>query len=337
VAPGGAGGPAPSVSSPIPVKPVLAGLVDRNVLPPQAYWGSVDNFVIQADWASLQPQAGGPLAVNNPIDQDIAKVRGLERAHPNVHFSLKLRVFGGVDAPDWAKSLGGPPVPVKDPMSGATGTVGRFWTSAYGQAYDTLEQDLAARYDQVPELLQVEMGRCTMFTDEPLIRDAQDPSTVRALEAAGYTTAADLTCQEQQIAAHQVWQQTRSGMAFNPYDVFQGDQVQADDAISLQLMRYCRAALGARCVIENNSLRAPISGLGPQYGPMYQDMYQTGGPRCFQTAIAAKVGSLQQTLNQAISWGASAVELPGGYEQMMTPQGLSSYERQLQTNGALYS
>jgi hypothetical protein len=40
---------------------------------------------------------------------------------------IKLRVFAGTSAPDWAKRLDGTPIPVQDDY-GRAGTIGRFWT-----------------------------------------------------------------------------------------------------------------------------------------------------------------------------------------------------------------
>jgi hypothetical protein len=170
---------------------------------------------------------------------------------------------------------------------------------------------LAARYDSVPEIREVTMSRCTTVYDEPFIRDRNSPATVAALRAAGYTQAADVRCLNDQIDAHAVWRSTRSGLALSPYQRIDpaagGDGV----AITVPLMTLCRTRLGARCVLENNSLRTPLQ--GGDYTPMYARIQQLGPPISFQTATAAKLGGLETVIGIAVGMGASAVELPRGY------------------------
>jgi hypothetical protein len=47
---------------------------------------------------------------------------------------------------------------------------------------------------------------------------------------------------------------------------------------------------------------------------MYQAMSTRGAPISFQTAAAARVGSITETLALAANLGASSVELPAGYQ-----------------------
>jgi hypothetical protein len=65
-------------------------------------------------------------------------------------------------------------------------------------------------------------------------------------------------------------------------------------------------------VLENNSLRNPLQ--GGDYTPMYARIQQLGPPISFQTATAAKLGGLQSVIGIAVGMGASAVELPKGYD-----------------------
>src|SRR6266540_4237685 len=82
------------------LKPVLGGLLDRHHVPEERFRGVVKGFVATIPWATLQPEADAPLAARNLIDQAISVARA-ER------LKLKLRVTAGIDAPDWAKRLGG--------------------------------------------------------------------------------------------------------------------------------------------------------------------------------------------------------------------------------------
>jgi hypothetical protein len=302
--------PTPSVQptlQPASLKPVLAGLLDRNGPPPAAYLPVMGGFVVNVNWADIQTASGAPIASNNAIDQAISTLHQID---PSGRMGLKVRLFAGIYAPDWAKSLGGAPLVVADPVTGASGTVGRFWNDDFGAAYADLQTKLAAKYDSAPEIREITISRCTTVYAEPFIRDARDPAAVSALLGAGFTVDADHRCHAEEILAHQVWTHTRSDLSFNPYQVL-GGSTRTDEAFTEQMMSFCRSSLGARCVLANNSLRTPL-----QFPAMYAAIQALGPPIAFQTAVLAKVGSLGATIQAAISLGASSVELPAGYQSI---------------------
>ncbi len=316
----GTASPSPSAAvSPTPspvIKPALAGLLDRDGPPPTAYASVFGGFAVNVQWAQLQSSAGGDITANNPIDQAIAQVRQID---PTGKVGLKIRLLAGISAPQWAKQLDGAPVPVFDPITGAAGTIGRFWTADFGSAYSDLMTKLAAKYDSTPEVREITISRCTTVYAEPFIRDAGSPTTVSALLAAGFTVAADQQCHRDEIAAHDAWKSTRSDLSFNPYQVLGGPTRQIDESFTEQMMELCRSTLGARCVLANNSLRMP-----PQYPDMYNRMKELGPPISFQTSSLNKIGNFGQTLDTAISLGAGSVELPAGFEGT-APATLASY------------
>lgn len=325
--PQGSASPSPHV---LDLKPVIGGLLDRNGPPPPSYLSSLAGFVVNVYWMDLQPVSGATLAADNAIDQAITEVRSLNATY-HMHLALKVRLFAGVWAPTWVKNLGGTPVVIDNPQGGNTGTIGRFWTDAFGTAYNQLESLLAAKYDTVPEIREVTIARCTTFYDEPFIRDTTSPATVTALLAAGYTVAADQTCQQQEIQASIVWQHTNSDLSFNPYQVINSDgSTSTDVAYTDSMMEYCRQTLGAACVLENNSLRDTPQGAG--YLAMYENMTSLGKPIAFQTATAVRIGSLTQVLAYAESLGADSVELPAGYESLATPAVFATVTRTLAAN-----
>jgi len=296
-----------SGGTPPPLKPVIGGVLDRKGMPAQAQWGAIDAFVVTATWAQLQPTNGGPLATDNPIDQALAAVRA--PGGPST-MKLKLRIPAGINAPEWAKHLGGEPVPMV--FGNKQVTVGRFWTAAFGQAYQDLQTKLAARYDAVPEIAQTEISRCTTFWTEPYWRQWQKDVNRRPFLEAGYTAAADDQCHTEEIEAHAVWARTRSGLAFAPFWRMAPDGTTTyDEAYTEQMMRSCRSVLGRRCVLENYSLRWPLlSGL---YDQMYAAMKTLGPPLAFQTANPAKVGDWAAALNWAADIGTNSVELNMSY------------------------
>lgn len=306
------------------LKPPLAGLLDRDGPAPAPYLPAMGGFVVNVHWKDLQPTAGAPIATNNAIDQAIAT---LHKIDPSGRMGLKVRLFAGIYAPDWAKSLGGRPILVGDPVTGASGTVGRFWNADFGAAYNDLQIKLAAKYDSAPEIREITISRCTTVYAEPFIRDTANPAAVVALLAAGFTVAADQQCHREQILAHQVWTRTRSDLSFNPYQLV-GTFGRSDEAFTEEMMDFCRSTLGARCVLANNSLRTPL-----QFPDMYAHMQSLGPPIAFQTAVRAKLGDLGATIQAAISLGAGSVELPTGFESM-TPASMTKYDSGLAANAA---
>lgn len=292
---GGPAGSSPTSSSSL--KPILSGLISENGPPPTAYLHTVKNFVVAANWADLQPQSGGPIVTPNAIDHGIAVARAN-------NLSIKVRLYGGIHAPDWAKNIDGPPVAIHDPVDNVSGTIGRFWTTDYGKAYQDLITKLAALYDAVPEVKEIIAARCTTVYSEPFIRDTGDPTTVRNLINAGFTTAADQTCQEQQITAHKVFVHTRTGVAFSEYQQINADGSTARNlSFSEAMVRYCRQILGWRCSIENNAIRASST------SPLYAFFKTQGAPIAFQTAGANRVGNVQRAIQLAVSYGATSVEV----------------------------
>jgi hypothetical protein len=331
--PSGTPSPSSTASGPTPpvldLKPVLSGLLDRNGVPPDAYVTSLGGFVVQAKWSDLQPSPGAQLASDNAVDTAINDVRTLN-ATDHIDLGLKIRILAGVWAPAWAKDLGGAPISLLNPQNGAEGTVGRFWSDAFGNAYDQFVSLLAAKYDSVPEVREVTIARCTTFYDEPSILDTGYQPNDTALLAAGYTVAADEECQRQEVDANAVWQHTHSDLALNPYEVVTSTgSVRTDEPFTESMMQYCRHVLGSACVLENNSLRSPVQ---PGYVTMYASMQSLGQPLAFQTATVTRVGSLDDTLAYAISLGANSVELPGGYEALGAPANFASTTRALAAN-----
>jgi hypothetical protein len=310
------------------LKSPLLGLLDRQGAPPASFYSVIDGYVINVSWASLQASAGGPITSNNAIDKAIVQVR-LANAS-GAHMALKLRAAAGIQAPAWAKSIGGAPISVRDPNSRVTGTVGRFWTPAFGLAYADFETKLAAKYDGVLEIREVTISRCTTIYDEPFIRQMSDPATIANLWKAGYTYTADQTCQQQSVQAHAVWKLTRSDLSFNPYqEILSATSVKTDEAYTQSMITYCGATLGANCIVENNSLRS--TSLGTDYDAMYAAMKAQSGNVVFQTATMARVGSLSATLQMAVGYGAGSVELPSGY-QTAKPSTFSAARSQLIAN-----
>ncbi len=286
------------------VKPVITGLLDRKGMPSSAYVPRLDGFVVLVSWADLQPTAFGPIAQGNAIDRAVAAVRTTPGAS---HLRLKLRVLSGIDAPAWAKDLAGGPVKVYHGRK--LYTLGKFWTPAFGAAYEDLQAKLAARYDAEPEVVEVVISRCTVMTAEPFLRAVRpDTRTMESMVAGGYTANTDEVCQREEIDAHRVWTTTRAGLTLDPYDRLLTDATAVqDEAFTEQMMDYCRRTLGTRCVLENNAVAAPL--LPEPYPTMYRAITTRGAPIGYQTRNAQRIGDWYQALTWSAEEGANHVEL----------------------------
>jgi hypothetical protein len=329
------------VPSPAPIssglKPLLTGLLNRTGAPPAAYRAAEGGYDVQGthdaqgdpdvgdvSWAELQATPGGPITSGNAIDRAINDVRAWNAANPAHPEGLKVRIVAGIHSPAWALNLGGACYQVTDPTSGTSGCCPRFWTAAFSTAFYQFEGELAARYDTVPEVREIDLAKNTTVYNESLIRQTESAATVTAMMAAGYSTAVD---EQQQIAditaLGTYWKHTHVGFAFNPYQTAAPNT--QDETFTQQLMVAGRRALGSQLVIENNSLRQTyLTGSG-DYQTMYASMRSSGGPIGFQTATLAKVGSLAAVLGGAVSIGAASIELPTGYEADITPAQLAGY------------
>src|SRR4030088_2901241 len=68
--------------------------------------GIFGGLVVIASWKQLQPRPDSEIGPNNVIDRALAEVRAYNERNPQKPLAVKLRVWGGFEAPDWAKALG---------------------------------------------------------------------------------------------------------------------------------------------------------------------------------------------------------------------------------------
>lgn len=299
-----------SAATPLPVKAPVHGLLDRLGEPDPGTEAYISAYVVKVSWADLQPTPFGPIVANNAIDQAIARVRLPDMAG---RMSLKLRVLAGIYAPEWAKQIGGTPLPYLNNQTSTLtgGTIGRFWLPEFGAAYKDLQKKLAHKYDAVPEIRELTVDRCTTIYDELFVRQQGVPANLAALISAGYTTAADQLCIKESINAHRVWRRTTSDVAFAPFPNVLGHGT--DLTYTLSVMDYCRATLGPRCGLENNALSTEKLA-DPKISSMYAAMASRGGTVTFQTATADRIGDWATALQGALTYHADSVELPYGYQ-----------------------
>jgi hypothetical protein len=316
--------------------------------------GGIDGSVVSVTWAELQPTAFGPLATNNQIDKAIARVARI-RDLTGVEVGLRVRLFAGIWAPDWAKALDPndpsrtvAPVPFVDPANPTTPrTIGRYWSASFGQAYDDVMTKLAGAYDTNCAVREITLGRCTTIFNETFIREPDSPNPDN-LHAAGYTDALDRQCVRDQLGSARSFRYTRIYLATNPYQGIRDVKpyFYVDVPFTLSVMDSCRSQLGDRCLIANNSIRfnrVLQGGEDPNvdwngsylgqgypnypYRQLYQGHKARGGPLAYQTADAPRVQSLPNTILFASEeLGGSSVELPFLYSGPSKPTAVLPFE-----------
>jgi hypothetical protein len=96
------------------IKPPIRGLVSMgayrfvgyggdpvNTLEPlNAKPGIFGGLVVIAGWKQLQPTPQSEIGANNVIDRALAEVRAYNDRNPQKPIAVKLRVWGGFEAPD---------------------------------------------------------------------------------------------------------------------------------------------------------------------------------------------------------------------------------------------
>jgi hypothetical protein len=87
---------------------------------------------------------------------------------------IKLRVWGGFTAPDWAKSIDGPPITITGQALAvrqvySPQTIGRFWSADYIDAWTAVQQELAKRYDDKAIIRSISNTAGAAASDEPFV------------------------------------------------------------------------------------------------------------------------------------------------------------------------
>ena len=313
-------------------KPLLAGAVDRHgpVAAKPAFRGVVNAGVIAVNWATIQRAEGGALDTSS-IDAGIRQAK-------NASQRVKLKVYAGRYAPNWAKSLDGSPYCLYHPPNTKTCySMPRFWTPRFKTAYDDLLTKLAAKYDGDDTVTTLQVSRCTTMNAEPFLRQTNNAANRKALLNAGFTVDKDATCLREQLESHErLLPQTRVDLAVHPYQRLKSASAFAwDQDFTRPILNHCRDVLGTRCVLGHTSLGKRYAAGSPE-AQMYRDIARLGAPIWMQTATMQKLGGscadLVDALAEGHKRGASSVELPIGYDKKCTPDRLRSGDAALEAN-----
>jgi hypothetical protein len=283
-------------------KPPIAGFIDmqtikwhnkddgqphftlRNV---KAFPGMFGGIVFNGTWAEMQQEDGARLDTTR-LDEALETVRAYNAHHPTAPLGVKLRIYSGNQAPEWAKDIAGGPVTINRNPLGCQRmdkicpiTIGKVWDPRYIAKWRAFQRGLAAKYDREPLIRAVAITSCAMETDEPFVMPATN-ATPPSPYPTGYTDAAGKDCLRGAVDDYSAWHTTPIDYTINPFQRIQRGGA-ADVDFSISVMRGCRAALKERCELGNHALNTTmplantdvVEAIAGKGGPIH---YQTVGP-----------------------------------------------------------
>jgi hypothetical protein len=237
---------------------------------------------------------------------------------------VKLRVWGGLVAPQWAQQLGGGPIAVtfENPAGGnnLNGTVGPWWSKQYIEAWRNLQALLAAAYDSNALIQEVAVTSCASQTDEPFVAWSNVPATIAALQTYGYSDAAQQACLAGAIADYAAWVHTPIDYPFSIFqatdqDVGSKPKLCIEPDFTQSVMRECVA--NGHCILSNQALRVPLY---PPDSVVYSTMaaeYRSA-PIDFQTASPARIFDWCGTVANGVALHADSIEMWGDFGGFLT-------------------
>src|SRR5258708_17129794 len=295
------------------------------------YPGSFSEIVLNVTWAQLQSAAGGSLDTAF-IDDAISAINAYNAAN-GTHVGIKLRVWGGYVAPDWAKNIDGPPITITGQhtvdQNFTLQTIGRFWTADYIAAWTSLQNQLAATYDNNPVIRGISNTGGACATGEPfgpLKGDAllaPPPSTatvnqVAELQAGGYTNAAQQLTLRAAIADYAQWSTTPLDYTMNLFHLYDTVGKSSSDpnftlAVLQQAQNSTRLVQAGNHAL-NNPLPTSDSFVYAQLAA-YATLDPAMAPASYQTASPKNLGSFGNWPNavaQGVAADAGDIELWDG-------------------------
>ena len=323
------------------IKPPIRGLISMGAYKFVGEGGDPDNtlkqlnkkpgifggIVIIATWSQLQPRPNATIGDDNVIEQALDKVRAYNRRNPQKPLAVKLRIWGGFEAPQWAKKIGG--APISTVHKGKQRIIGRFWLPEYRKAWAALQQQLAKRFDDERLIREVAITSCMSFTAEPFFIPTTEATVMTPLLAAGFKPKPYKKCLTHAVQDYAPWKQTRLVLSVNPLrtDSTPGP---GDAAFTKEVMHACRQAVGRRCVFDNHDLDSDLT---PSLVPLYDYMKKLGPEIEFQT-FKETPEDFEATIRLGVQTGASAIELwqdYGGFPLVPNAQ-LKQWAKMLEQN-----
>ena len=305
------------------MKPFAAGNNTRGFATlrsfPSATAAGVTSVIVDVPWKSLEPTQGAYTTA--PIDSQLASARA-------DGIVVRLRVIAGTQAPTYAKSIGGAPIPFYDHQAKAASTIGRFWTTAYQARWQALQRYLAAKYDGNRLVREVNISGTGTISAEVMLTMGNDTipgSTITnnsRLLAAGATETARRSALMNDITFMQrTWTRTHTTLFCHPY-VPISPSPRADLATTEQIVASAyRSDPGATVFGHTGASESTFRGtahanvlamynffVAHHYPFMAQTQTYSGG------AKNEGVGDLSYVVSWLATHGAYATELPKGWE-----------------------
>lgn len=313
------------------MKPVITGFIDmqdiswHNANPGEPTFtldnvnmfpGLFGGVVYNATWREMQRLPGGALDTTR-LDRALHQVQRYNLVHPAAPLGVKLRIFAGNKAPDWAKRIGGP-IRIQRNLAGCHTpdrrcpiTIGRVWGHAYIVAWREFLRKVAERYDSHPLIRSVAVTSCTMQTDEPFVMPTRKPLPT------GYTDKAGKACLMGAVNDYKAWRQTAIDYTLNPFMNIQ-TKAPPDVNFTISVMNACRAELGTRCELGNHAFESGISPTSP-LGLVITAISEAGPPIHYQTVGPNTPGfNWAETMRAARQYNATAIELWPGFNGFTT-------------------
>jgi T5SS/PEP-CTERM-associated repeat protein len=306
------------------------------------YSTSFSEIVLNVTWAQLQASQGS--LDTSFIDSAIQQVNQFNSAY-NTDLGIKLRVWGGFTAPVWVKEINGAPITVTgqnavDPGSYAPQTIGRFWTADYIDAWQSLQNALAIKYDGMAIIRGISQTAGAYATDEPFVplktNAAVSPNTadtvnqIAQLQMGGFNDAGEMLTLRAAIADYSQWSTTPLDYTMNNFHFFDSGNEQNGGNFTLAVLQQARNS-GRIVQAGNHALRDPLySPDDVVYGQLANDAKVKPGSvgNSFQTAapiILAGYPGWQAAVGQGVLLNAGNIELWDFPTTPGTPNGFLSF------------
>ena len=300
-----------AITPPSLVKPALGGLMTRGI-PSSVERPYLGGFAVVADWREVEPARGR---------YDFSFIDARVGSARSFGMGVRLRINAGTQAPDWAKAIGGAPVPTYDHQRKVSTIIGRFWTPSYQAAWRELMATLAARYDANPTVREVNVSGTGVLSSEVMLLMATDklPSTGRT--NGSYWLAAGYTESQRQAALAgdiefmaSVWRQSRLDLCLHPMQMLDASgRVTSSVPVAMAVWDRARAAHRNLHAFHTGYGMPIITGQKAEPRAMYDALLARRAPFDVQTLnMDAGLGDPNVVLPWAASHGMLSLELPGG-------------------------
>jgi hypothetical protein len=316
------------------LKPLMTGLTNRSGSVPasEVTSGAITGVVAPLNWSDIETSKGVFTSANLESALSTALGTGLT--------ACRLRISMGAGAPADLLTSGigkyNGQVGYYNPQGGTYAQMPLWWTVKYTDRASALLRWLASNYDSDSRIADVTFSApCTFYSEWPIRQLVQQNFAV--LQSAGYTTAADQSAIETMCSTYAAqFKTTRVTFADSLIwaDYTPPATVTQDNTWHTTFLARTRSLMGNQAVHGTNNLDQNV-----WTSPNYEDVLALGKPYSFQTQTMARIGqqNLPAVIEQAISHGASCIELPTGYDEgqyALTLSQMHGYSERLARNGA---